>query len=60
MKRELSQPFYGWVECDSPISSWFIALINEKFFPLISICKGTDVFMDLMVSMFIVFLFLLC
>lgn len=36
MKRDLAQPFYGRVECGSPISDWLIALINEKFIPLIS------------------------
>jgi len=60
LKRDLAQPFYGKVERGSPISSWFIAFINEKSFPLISMCKGIDVFMDLMAVMFIVFLFLLC
>jgi len=24
LKRDLSHPFYGWVEHGSPISSWFI------------------------------------
>jgi len=35
MKRDLAQSFYGKVEHGSIISSWFIALINEKFIPLI-------------------------
>ena len=60
MKRELAQPFYSQVECGSPISGWFLTFINEKYFPLISMCKGTDVFMDLKGVMFIVFMFLLC
>jgi len=59
LKRDLAEPFYGPVEHVSPISNWFIAFINEKSFPLISMCKGIDVFMDLMVVMFIAFLFLL-
>ena len=46
LKRDLTQPFYGRVECGSPISSWLIALITEKFIPLISICKCIDVYMD--------------
>ena len=60
LKRDLAQPIYGQVERGSPISSWFIAFINVKFIPLIFMCEGTDVFMDLMVDMFIVFMFLLC
>ena len=60
LKRDLAQPLYGWMECGSPISSWFIAFINEKSIPLIFMCKGTDVFMDLTDCMFIVFMFLLC
>ena len=46
MKRDLAQPFYGQVECGSPISGWFIAFINEKFIPLISMCKCIDVYVD--------------
>ena len=46
MKRELAQPIYGWVEPDSPIFGWFIALINEKFIPLIFMWKIVDVYMD--------------
>jgi len=60
LKRDLAQPFYGQVERGNPISDWFIAFINEKSIPLIFTWKGTDVFMDLMADMFIVFLFLLC
>lgn len=41
-----AQPFYAWVERGSPISSWFIAFINEKFIPLIFMCKSTGVYMD--------------
>ena len=58
MKRDLAQPFYDQVERGSPIFGWFIAFINEKSIPLIFMCKGTNVFMDLMADMFIVFLFL--
>ena len=47
LKRDLVQPFYGWVEHSSPISSWLIALFNGKFIPLISMCKCTEVYMDL-------------
>ena len=36
LKRDLAQRFYSRVERDSPISSWFIAFIKEKFVPLIS------------------------
>lgn len=46
LKRDLAQPFYGHMERGSPISGWFIALINEKFFPLIFMCKCTGVYMD--------------
>ena len=46
MKRHLAQPIYGWVECGSPISSWFITFINEKFIPFIFICKCIDVYVD--------------
>ena len=60
LKRDLAQPIYGQVEYGSPISGWFIAFINEKYIPLIFMCKGTDVFMDFMVDMFFVFMFLLC
>ena len=60
LNREMVQPIYGRVERGSPISDWFISFINEKSIPLIFMCKSTDVFEDLMVDMFIVFLFLLC
>ena len=60
MKRDLAKPFYSEVERGSPISGWFILFINEKSIPFIFMCKFTDVFMDLMVDTFIVFLFLLC
>jgi len=43
-----------------PYPVLFIAFINEKSIPLIFMCKGIDVFMDLMVDMFIISLFLLC
>jgi len=46
MKRDLAQPIYGWVKHGSPISSWFIAFINEKFTPLIFMCKYIDVYVD--------------
>ena len=48
------------MERGSPIFVWFTAFINEKSIPLVFMCKGTDVFMDFMVDMFIVFMFLLC
>ena len=35
LKRDLAQPFYGQVECGSPISSWFISFINNKSVRLI-------------------------
>ena len=59
LKRDLAQPFHGQVECRSPIASWFITFINEKSIPFIFMFKGTDVFIDLMADMFIVFMFLL-
>ena len=59
-KRYLAQPIYGWVERGSPISSWFIAFINENFIPLIFMCKCTDVYVDFMADMFMIFLSLLC
>jgi len=46
LKRYLAQPIYGRVEHRSPISGRFIALINEKFIPLIFMCKCTGVYMD--------------
>ena len=46
LKRDLAHPIYGWVERCSPISSWFIAFINEKFISLIFMCKCTNVYMD--------------
>jgi len=46
LKRDLAQPIYGRVERGSSISSRFIALINEKFIPLIFMCKCTSVYMD--------------
>jgi len=46
MKRDLAKPIYGRVERGSPVSSWFIALINEKFIPLIFMCKCIDIYMD--------------
>ena len=44
LKRDLAQPFYGQVERGSPISNSFIAFINEKFIPLIFMCKCIDVY----------------
>jgi len=52
MKRDLDQPIYGQVKCGSPISGRFIAFINEKFIPLIFMCKCTDVYVDTMDDMF--------
>jgi len=46
LKRDLSQPIYGWVEHDSLISNWFVAFINDKFIPLISMCKCIFVYVD--------------
>lgn len=46
LKRDLAHPIYGQVEHGSPISSRLIALINEKFIPLIFICKCIGVYMD--------------
>ena len=46
LKRDLAHLIYHQVECGSPISSWFIAFINEKFIPLISMCKCVDVYVD--------------
>lgn len=46
VKRDLAQPFYVWVEHGSPISSWFIAFINEKLIHLIFMCKHIDIYMD--------------
>ena len=46
MMKHLSHPIYGRVEHGSPISGRFIALINEKFIPLIFMCKCTCVYMD--------------
>jgi len=46
LKRDLAQPIYGRVEHGSPISNWFIAFINEKFIPLIFMCKCIDVYVD--------------
>jgi len=45
-EEDLSQPIYGWVECGSPITSWFITFINEKFIPFIFMWKCTKVYMD--------------
>ena len=59
MKRDLDQPIYGQVKCGSPISGRFIAFINEKFIPLIFMCKCTDVYVYSMVDMFMIFLSLL-
>jgi len=44
LKRDLAKPIYGQVECGSPISSWFITFINDKFIPLIFIGKCIDVY----------------
>lgn len=59
MKRYLAKPFYSWVERGSPISGWFIAFFNRKVFPLIFMCKGINIFVDLMVVTFVVYLSLL-
>ena len=44
LKRDLYQPFYGWVERGSPISIYFIVFINEKFISLIFMWKCIDVY----------------
>ena len=46
LKRDLAQPIYGWVECGSPISSWFISFINNKFIPLIFMYKCIYLYVD--------------
>jgi len=46
LRRDLAQPIYGLVERGSPITDWLITFINEKFIPLIFMCKCTDVYMD--------------
>ena len=46
MKRYLAHLVYGWVECGSPITGWFITLLNDKLIPLVFICKCTIVDMD--------------
>ena len=53
LKRDLAQPFYDWVEHGSPSYGWFIAFVNDKSIPLIFMCKGIDLFMDLMDDIFI-------
>jgi len=60
LKRYFSQPFYGPVEGDSPIFNWFISFINEKFIPLIFMCKCSDVYVDFMADMLMIFMSLLC
>ena len=59
LNRYLAQPFHDRVEHGSPIFGLFITFINKKSIPFIFLCKGTDVFMDLMADMFIIFMFLL-
>jgi len=55
----LSKSMVGWnVVVSSPVGSLY--LLMNKFIPLISMRKCTDRYMDLMVYMFIVFMFLLC
>jgi len=46
LKRDLAQRIYGRVEHGSPIFSWFIAFINEKFILLIFMGKSIDVYVD--------------
>ena len=46
LKRDFAQPIYGRVEHGSPISGWFIAFINEKFIPLIFMCKCIDLYVN--------------
>jgi len=46
LKIDLDQLVCGHVECDSPITGWFISFFNEKFIPLIFMCKCTDMYMD--------------
>ena len=60
LKRDLAQPIYGQVERGSPFTGWFIAFINEKFIPLIFMCKCIDVYIGiLMADIFIASMFLL-
>jgi len=33
LNRELAQPFYGRVECGSPIPGWILHSLNKRFFP---------------------------
>ena len=46
MNMDLTHTFYGQVERCSPITGWFIALINDKLIPLVFICKFISVYMD--------------
>jgi len=60
LKRDFRHQFYGRVEHGSPISSWFLSFINDKFIPFIFMCKCTDVYVDFMGNMLMILLSLLC
>jgi len=60
LKRHLAQPVYCRVQCGSPISGLFIAFVNEKFIPLIFMCKCTNIYVDFVADMLMIFLSLLC
>jgi len=51
---------YGQVEHGSATSGWFMAFINQKFIPLIFMRKCTDVYVDFMVDILMIFMSLLC
>ena len=53
LKRDLDKPIYGQGERDSPITSWFIALMNEKFIPSIFICKCVCVYLYIYIYIYI-------
>ena len=60
LNRDLAQPIYDGVERGCPISSRFIAFINEKFNPFIFMCICTNVYVNFAADMFMIFLSLLC
>ena len=60
LKRDLAKLIYGEMECGNPITGWLITCVNEKFIPLIFMCKVLMYIWILMADISIVLLFLLC
>ena len=60
LKIYLAQPIYGRVESGSPIPGWFLHSLMRSSFPWNLMSKCTDLYVDPMVDLSLIFLLLFC